>query len=145
MKIQIGPIHKSQIAHIARILQANDLPVDDINNPQIELFAADLDEKIIGVVGVEKYGEIGLLRSLAVAHDFKEKGIGKKLVNYFMDWCSQNGIQQVYLLTTTASKYFSKFGFNTIERNEVPEAIKSTDQFKDICPATAMVMKKIIL
>ena len=56
------------------------------------------------------------------------------------DFCSSEKIEQLYLLTTTAEKYFYKFGFQAIDRVDVPKEILQTKEFKDICPLYAITM-----
>lgn len=70
--------------------------------------------------------------------------IGKSLISQLTNYALQKGIVQLYLLTTTASKYFTREGFNVIDRNLVPDLIKKTSEFKDLCPSSAICMNKII-
>jgi amino-acid N-acetyltransferase len=48
----------------------------------------------------------------------------------------------MYLLTTTAERYFPKFGFERIERRDVPETVQASVEFTSACPASAVVMRK---
>jgi amino-acid N-acetyltransferase len=48
----------------------------------------------------------------------------------------------LYLLTTTAENYFPAFGFTAIPRDSVPDEIQTTSEFKDICPSSAIVMRR---
>jgi amino-acid N-acetyltransferase len=98
--------------------------------------------QIIGSIGIEKYNQIGLSRSLAVDSKFINQKVGERLIQYLLDFCINEKITGLYLLTTTAEKYFDKFGFHKIERNNVPEKIVQTREFNDICPLSAVVMKK---
>jgi N-acetylglutamate synthase-like GNAT family acetyltransferase len=50
------------------------------------------------------------------------------------------GIRALYLLTTTAERYFPSFGFRPITRDEVPADIRATAEFQGACPASAAVM-----
>ncbi len=51
------------------------------------------------------------------------------------------GIENLYLLTTTAADYFERRGFTRIERSQVPERLRATAEFQGTCPASATVMK----
>jgi amino-acid N-acetyltransferase len=55
---------------------------------------------------------------------------------------SSTGITTMYLLTETADKYFSKKGYSTITRGEVPDELKGSSEFSHVCPVSAVVMKK---
>jgi amino-acid N-acetyltransferase len=57
---------------------------------------------------------------------------------------SEKGIEEFYLLTTTADKFFARNGFEVIDRNKVPSSIAGTNEFDSICPATAVCMRKLL-
>ena len=46
----------------------------------------------------------------------------------------------VYLLTTTAARYFPRFGFVETGRDAVPADVAATDEFRSACPASALAM-----
>jgi amino-acid N-acetyltransferase len=50
------------------------------------------------------------------------------------------GIRALYLLTTTAERYFPSFGFRPITRDAVPAEVRATVEFQSACPASATVM-----
>ena len=45
-------------------------------------------------------------------------------------------------LTETAARFFSKLGYQVVGRGEVPQAIRVTREFSNLCPDTAIVMFK---
>ena len=53
-----------------------------------------------------------------------------------------HGVRTVFLLTTTAERFFPKFGFEQITRDEVPETVRASVEFTSACPASAIVMRK---
>ncbi len=142
MDVTIELAEKDNLSLLQGILEQNDLPTDDIYNSSIRFFVARENDRILGLVGLEVFKPFGLLRSLAVIDEFKNKQIGKKLVEYLITESKSEEIKELYLLTTTADKYFPKFGFIRIEREQVPDSIKQTEEFKNICPDSAVVMKK---
>jgi N-acetylglutamate synthase-like GNAT family acetyltransferase len=50
------------------------------------------------------------------------------------------GINALYLLTTSAERYFPTFGFRAVPRDAVPDDIRATAEFLGACPASATVM-----
>lgn len=48
----------------------------------------------------------------------------------------------VYLLTTTADRYFPRFGFERIARADVPASVQTSIEFTSACPTSATVMRK---
>ena len=127
---------------IVGLLTAVDLPTEDVGSSTLASFVvAELDGTVVGVAGLENYGNYGLLRSVAVAPVQRNKGIAKKLTHATLERAAVGRIGEVYLLTTTADKYFTRHGFLPVERIEVPDEIKSTAEFSSLCPDSAVVMR----
>ena len=97
---------------------------------------------LAGVVGLEPYGSVGLLRSLAVRESARGHGVARTLVHALEDDALGQDIEQLFLLTTDADGYFERRGYDTVERDDVPDLIRATREFSDLCPASAHVMKK---
>ncbi len=129
---------------IVTLLKTNDLPVSDLGTGQRIFLVALSDGKIIGCVAIENYGDAGILRSLAVNNDYRGKGIGQKLVAEAESWSRDNGLKNLYLLTTTAADFFPKMGWENTERTSVPESIAKSSEFASICPSIAVCMHKTI-
>ncbi|PIB39447.1 arsenic resistance N-acetyltransferase ArsN2 [Maribacter sp. 4G9] len=127
---------------IQELLQANNLPFEDLVESNVVFITREQDGKIIGCIGIEKYGTDGLLRSLAVADSHKGKGLGKQLLNALCTKSRKEGIQRLHLLTTTADAYFKRYGFQVRERSTAPKAISNTKEFSEICPSSSMYMVK---
>jgi len=127
---------------IKKILRECELHSEDIRIEMLKHFIlAKNNNSIIGMIGLEIYGDIGLLRSFCVSPQFRNYRIGKNLLDRFITYSRSIGIKEVFLLTTTAEKYFSNYGFKNIPRNIVPEQIKQTTEFRNICPDSAVCMK----
>lgn len=131
------------LEQIVFLLKENDLPVDDIHsNSCIQFVVAKFDDFIIGSVALERFNSIGLLRSLWVKEEFRKDGVGLSLINRVFDFARNEKLSEIYLLTTSANKYFAKFGFNELNRKNAPIQIQETSQFRDLCPASAILMNK---
>ena len=142
MNLIIQQATEREFDAIKKLLDNNNLPTTDIYQDNIQLFIGLIDDKIMSVIGLEKYKNVGLLRSLAVTDLFKNQQVGSRLIRHIVDLCASEHIDKIYLLTTTADKYFVKFGFTKIERIEAPDILKQTREFKDICPVSAVLMYK---
>jgi N-acetylglutamate synthase-like GNAT family acetyltransferase len=66
--------------------------------------------------------------------------VGRALVTRVVSDAEARGLRALYLLTTTAERYFPSFGFRTISRDDVPAEVRATAEFRDACPASATVM-----
>jgi amino-acid N-acetyltransferase len=88
------------------------------------------------------YADGALLRSVAVAQDRRGTGLGHQLTDAALDLARTQGIESLFLLTTTAENYFPKFGFERITRAEVPPGVQQSIEFRSACPASAVVMRR---
>jgi amino-acid N-acetyltransferase len=139
--MQIAPASQNSFAKAIRLLEKSGLPTDDLDAGK-QLFVAEEGDQVAGTVAVEYDFENALLRSLSVAEDKRDTGIAKRLVEFIEDYVRKQGVQNVYLLTTTARDFFLKRGYKTIDRNDVPDFIKTTAQYSILCPSTSTVMQK---
>ncbi len=108
--------------------------------PQYKVATA-ADGRVIGVAGVEVYGDDGLLRSVATDAAWRGRGIGDALVRDRLAWASGRGLKSVWLLTQTAADYFPRFGFSRAERATAPAALQESEEFAYACPQSAVAMK----
>jgi N-acetylglutamate synthase-like GNAT family acetyltransferase len=128
------------LAGIERLLVASGLPTEGVSSALDGFLVAEEEGRIVGVVGVEARGEYGLLRSTAVTTEWRSRGLGRQLVERAIAEAESRGTKALYLLTTTAERYFPSFGFATTTRDVVPESIQTTGEFRVACPASATVM-----
>ncbi len=133
-----------EIDRIRAMLREAGLPFEDVAQGRQDLIVALSGGEICGCIGLEKYGRHGLLRSLAVAEEYRGRGTGKALVEIVTAAAREAGIGELYLLTLTADRFFARLGFDSIDRASVPEAIRGTTEFESICPVSSTCMKKKI-
>ena len=140
--MQIRSAKDSDLSAVERLLAASDLPTDGVRDNFSSFVVADDNGAITGAIGLEKYGSAALLRSAVVSADSRGSGIGRKLVEQLLRRAEEAGVDELYLLTTTAEDYFPKFGFIRTSRAAVPDSVKSSAEFRGACPDTAVVMTR---
>jgi amino-acid N-acetyltransferase len=134
--------HPSESA-VKRLLVEAGLPIADITAEHLRhFFACGSGANIKGLVGLELCGEVALLRSLAVASERRGSGLGSRLVEHAERYARDHGVKSLHLLTTTAEAFFLKRGYVRTAREEAPEPIKNTKEFRGICPASSAFMVK---
>jgi SAM-dependent methyltransferase len=127
---------------VVALLESAELPVEGVPDQFGPGYAVvDAGGQLIAAIGIERYGANGLLRSAVVAPSQRGKGIGEALVLERIEWSMQEGMHALYLLTTTAAHYFSRFGFHPVARADVPVEVQNSREFSSLCPATATVMR----
>ena len=142
--IKIKKLDNTEILYARKLLKDNGLPFSDIENESVQLFSIEQENQNIGIIGFEKYGKSGLLRSFVIEEQYRSKGIGAQVLSDFEKLVSELGISELYLLTTTADKFFARNGFEVFDRKAVPQLIAGTTEFESICPASAVCMRKIL-
>ena len=55
------------------------------------------------------------------------------------------GARHIYLLTTTAARYFERLGYHTVSRDDAPECIRFTKEFSCLCPSSSAFMLKDLM
>lgn len=139
-------------AEVRALLTAARLPVENPAEPNYLDFPAYVDflvvrddaHRVIGAVGLERYGTVGLLRSLVVAPARRNCGIAGALIEAMEHHASSVGIELLVLLTETAQALFSRLGYSVIDRAYVPDEVKTNAQFRSLCPASAVCMTKLL-
>ena len=104
--------------------------------------ARDGSGKVIGTIGVERYGRSALLRSLVVAPGYRNRGLGMRLVAELEARCRSLAVADLFLLTSTARDFFSRQRYQAIERGSVPVALRAAAEFTRLCPDSAVCMTK---
>ena len=139
---KIAKAKEDQRRSIISLLQSEKLPTEDLPGSLDNFFVALEGDAIVAAIGLEQYGNCGLLRSMVVNKEHRNKNIASGLVKELESEAFASGIDCIYLLTETAPLYFEKKGYKTVTREETPEAIKASSEFKNVCPVSAIVMKK---
>ena len=132
----------ADLSAVESLLSASDLPLDGVRDNFFSFVVAEDEGKIAGAIGLEEFGSVALLRSAVVSAEHRGSGIGRRLVEQVLERAEEAGIEDLYLLTTTAEKYFPRFGFTRTTRSAVPEALKASAEFQGACPDTAVVMTR---
>jgi len=130
------------LSAVEKLLSASDLPLEGVRDNFSSFIVAEEAGEIAGAIGLEEYGSAALLRSAVVSPEHRGSGIGGKLVEQLLEQAEEAGIEELYLLTTTAEKYFPRFGFTLTTRSAVPDSVKASAEFQGACPDTAVVMKR---
>lgn len=142
MKTLIRQARSSDERRVRTLLKKADLPCEDVEIGRQTFLVAASDGRIVGTVGVEAYGEHGLLRSLSVDEELRGRGLGSELTEEMVEKSRSLGIRELYLLTRTAAPFFEKHGFERTERAKAPAALQGTTEFASLCPVSSVCMKR---
>ena len=142
--VEVRAATRADYPAVRELLEGASLPIAGVPLELTDFLVADNGERIVGAIGLERYGEAALLRSAVVDPAARGGGIGNALVQRLLDEGRDHGIREIYLLTTTAEHYFPRFGFVGIAQDKVPTAVQTSIEFREACPASAVVMRKVL-
>ena len=145
LAVTLSGVRPEEAPAVKRLVADCDLPTADLTDEKLRHFlVARKGDVVVGTVGVELFPPQALLRSLAVEEAYRGQGIASKLLQAVERYARMMGATQLVLLTLTAEDYFSRYRYSTIKRSDAPASLEATEEFKTLCPDTAVCMRKQI-
>ena len=128
---------------VEALLAREHLPLDGLRRAAVVLVAR-VGTRIVGSAALELYEGGALLRSVAVDAEHRSEGIGGQLTRMAVEIARRRGVPAVYLLTTTAERFFPRFDFEIVDRSDVPASVLASAEFTHACPSSAIIMRKFL-
>jgi amino-acid N-acetyltransferase len=138
----IEPAQHRDFPEVRRLLEQLNLPIAGLDNHLQTMIVVREGGHVVGSAALELYPDGALLRSVAVDPCWQGRQLGHQLTEAALRLAATRGANTVFLLTTTAERFFPKFGFEPITRDDVPESVRTSIEFHSACPASAIVMRK---
>ena len=130
------------LPEIRALLERVHLPLAGVSEHLATMLVAREGGHIVGTAALELYADGALLRSVAVDPDRQGQQLGHELTGAALQLATTRAVTTVFLLTTTAQRFFPKFGFEQIAREHVPQSVQASVEFQSACPESAIVMRK---
>jgi len=143
-ELAIRRAEEPELESVEQLLSANGLPADDVRPSPARFFVATATGERVGVGGLELYGTAGLLRSVVVDGPYRGAGYGTALCAELEEHARQQGVETLYLLTTTAAAFFRRRGYEEVDREAAPAEIRETTEFSELCPTDAPCLRKCL-
>ena len=141
--VNIRPAESSDLGLAKAWLSAAGLPIDDLTATHMAAFLVALQgDQAVGMIGIERFGDLGLLRSLVIDPGCRSKGLGAQLVAALERKARKLELRELWLLTIDADGFFERLGYRACERVDAPAAIRNTREFSSLCPGDAVLMCK---
>lgn len=138
----IRPLGGDDLPAVLALLERAGLPLVGVQENLDAFMIVEHDGSVIACGGVERYGSDGLLRSVAVDARQRRRGIAAALTQHLERRAQAQGMNTLYLLTTTAAGYFTRSGYERCERDEAPSGVRSSWEFRSGCPSSAVLMRR---
>lgn len=142
MSTTIERAQREDLASVLALLERHGLPIDGASSMEDALVVARLDGETVGAAGLELYTDGALLRPVVVDGSVQSQGLGVRLTEAALALARTRRAPTVFLLTTTTDGFFPRFGFERINRDDVPKSVQQSVEFQSACPASAIVMRK---
>jgi amino-acid N-acetyltransferase len=135
----------ADLPSVLTLLENAGLPTADLKTiTRLDLWLLEAQGLVAGVIALERHGAEGLLRSLAIAPEYRKRGFGTLLVERLENDATADGVKQLVLLTETAEFFFRSLGYEVIDRRFVSEELKQSAEFASLCPVSAICMSKTL-
>ncbi len=142
--MELRPARAEDLPALEALLRGADLPWEHLA-PHLGAFVVGEESgSLVASAGLEIYGNDALVRSVALAPAQRSRGRGGALCDTLLGEARRRGVRDAYLLTTTASAFFARHGFEPIPRERAPDSIRSTREFAALCPASATLMHRAL-
>jgi amino-acid N-acetyltransferase len=138
----IEPATERDLPEIRALLERLHLPLAGVDEHLRTIVIARDGAQIVGTAALELYADGALLRSVAVEPGRQGQQLGHQLTDAALQLATTHGANAVFLLTTTAERFFPKLGFEQIGRDQVPPSVRESVEFQSACPASAIVMRR---
>ncbi|MFH0899750.1 MAG: GNAT family N-acetyltransferase, partial [Pseudomonadota bacterium] len=138
----IMPARFEDMPHVRRILSSTGQPWEDMTDDRAgNVLVVATENGVVGCVAIEPYGEVGILRSLAVVPERRGGGLGWMLADCAVAQARAAGVRRLYILTSDASDFFAeKLGFQAIARRLVDPVIAASRHFQECGQDVAAMM-----
>jgi amino-acid N-acetyltransferase len=140
--VELRAARPADLPQVLALLGSARLPTAGVPEALSHFVVAEVGQHLVGAAGLEIYGASALLRSVVVEDSWRRSGVGRMLIDNALGQAKQGGIDDVFLLTTTAEHYFPRFGFACVSRESAAEEVRASVEFQGACPATAVLMRK---
>jgi amino-acid N-acetyltransferase len=135
---------EGDLAVVRPLLEQAGLPTSDLAGSKPQFTVLCEGGRIIAVGALERFGTAALVRSVVVAADRRGSGLGRTIVQELERVAPAARISRLILLTQTAREFFARQGYRVIERSEAPQDVQGSEEFRSLCPASAICMTKLL-
>ncbi|BEV72725.1 hypothetical protein THUN1379_22070 [Paludibacterium sp. THUN1379] len=129
---------------IRNLLTANRLPVQGALNHLMNFVVATENGRVIGAIGMEVYGDIGLIRSLVVSSHMRGKSVAKRLLRALIERARAKQIGALYLLSGPTDGLFFAHGFDKMARADMPTKLYVSSELQGASSSSTTALRLIL-
>ena len=142
--LQLRTAGSGDLEAIRSLLAAEGLPIEGVAESIEHFLVIDNGDGVVASAGIELHGNCALLRSVVVVPELRGRGLAGRLVERLVEHARALGSRAMYLLTIDADGYFVAHEFERIARERAPQEILDCQEFRHLCPDSAILMQRKI-
>jgi amino-acid N-acetyltransferase len=139
---EVASVSVQDLIRIRALLERSGLPTSDLESARPEFAVIRENGEVVAAGALQRFGSTALLRSVVVASDRRGIGLGQAIVSELERLARAAHISQLILLTQTAADFFARQGYHVIERSSAPRDMQASEEFRSLCPSSAVCMAK---
>ncbi len=141
--MEIRPARPEDLPAVLALLEHCGLPTAGVREHLDTFYVAVEGGRVVGSAGVEVYGQVALLRSVATDPAHRGRGVARRLCAEALREAARRGARSCFLLTETAVDYFARhFGFQRVPRSAADPRLLASEEFCGACPDGAHLMAR---
>ncbi|MGB5708977.1 MAG: GNAT family N-acetyltransferase [Arenicellales bacterium] len=140
----VETLKTEKLEQLRQLLDQFGLPSSDVETAEwFKLLGINDAGRLVSAAGLEHCDGSLLLRSVVTDPAFQGKGMAAEIVSTLNLAAKKTGYEEIWMLTIDADRYFSHHhDFHVVTRSDAPEGIRCSAQFRGLCPADAILMRR---
>lgn len=127
------PVSLSDVDALRGFLRNVDLTLAGLDEPSLNIWVErDADSEIVASTAFELSNDRkhALIRSVAVAPEYRDAGAGSRLARYAMDQAYAMGATRAWLFSRRSGPFWQQLGFASADKYELAAALPETRQVR---------------
>jgi N-acetylglutamate synthase-like GNAT family acetyltransferase len=127
----LTPLTPLDVPDLLDFLRRSDLTLSGLDVPGVRLWLLrDQSGRVCGSTGYElsETGEDALIRSVAVDHSQRGRGLGVELGQFALDRAAAGGARRAWLFSRRSGPFWQRLGFQPADRAKLAEVLAGTHQ-----------------
>jgi amino-acid N-acetyltransferase len=117
------------LAAIDALIMAEHLPAFRTGEFLNTFWVLEREDRLVGCVGLEVYGQAALLRSVITAPELRGEGYGDVLVRKAFEEAQGRGVRRLYLFTMDKAPFFARHGFERCTMDDFEPSARQCTQY----------------
>ena len=142
MTAELRGARGDDLAAIDALIRAEHLPAFRTGEFLDTFWVVEREDRLVGCVGLEVYGEAALLRSVITSPELRGQGYGDVLVGRAFDEARKRGVKRLYLFTMDKAPFFARHGFERCTMDDFEPTARQCTQYSILAehPEVAAVL-----